>query len=176
AVFLGARLNVVQNKDIKEVRISMWLPCLILAAICLILGVFAFAAPLKYFIFSPFNLWSPLVAALLLLCGLFFGFIIFKLDGLKPALRRDAAFIGGEKEPAAENMFTGTEFYNTVEDIGFLRRIYKKAAAGTFDVYEQGKKLSIISKPLQFLHNGVLPTYLVWMLLGMIGLFFFLAK
>jgi hypothetical protein len=77
----------------------------------------------------------------------------------------------------AEHRVTGTEFYNTVKEFGILRSIYQKAEAGFFDIYEQGKAIVFgMGKFLQYLHNGVLPTYLVWTLLGMMGLFFILLK
>ena len=60
---------------------------------------------------------------------------------------------------------------------GILENIYNSADKKTFDIYEQGKKLVFwISGYLQRLHNGVLPTYLVWCLLGIIGLFFIFLK
>jgi len=102
--------------------------------------------------------------------------VIFRMISLKSGLRQDSVFTGGERQQPKEAMVTGVEFYNTIEEMPFLRRVYKRANAGIFDIYEQGKKLKIISKPLVILHNGILPTYLVWMLLGMLGLFFFLAR
>ena len=43
-------------------------------------------------------------------------------------------------------------------------------------IYEQGKKLLSLNKYMQFLHNGVLPTYLVCVLLGIAWLLFALAR
>lgn len=183
AVFLGQRLNTSQDEKIKEVSWSMWVPCIALAFICVLFGVFAFAVPLKYFIFPAISAyrpmdasalpgnWSPKLATLLLLMALIIGFIVFKLSKL--SFRRDSAFAGGEiSEIKKENMVTGTEFYNTVREIGFLKNIYKRAEGGFFDIYEQGKKIFSVSGIFQYLHNGVLPTYLIWILLGMMGLFF----
>jgi hypothetical protein len=93
------------------------------------------------------------------------------------SLRQDASFTGAEtQELKEENRVTGTEFYNTVKEIGLLRNIYNEAFAGTFDIYEQAKKVFSFSKLLQYLHNGIMPTYLVWMLLGMVGLFLLLVR
>jgi len=187
SVFLGERLN--SAKDIKEVPFTMWFPGVILAAICIIFGVFAFVFPLKYFIYPAVSVyqsinslillgsWSPVAATLFVLLGLAFGFIIFKSASLSSSIRKDGPFVGGsltaQKE---ENMVTGTEFYNTIKEMGLFKGIYKKAEAGCFDLYEQAKKLSFVSGPLRALHNGVLPTYLVWILLGMVGLFLFLLR
>ncbi|MGD0336590.1 MAG: complex I subunit 5 family protein [Candidatus Omnitrophota bacterium] len=187
AVFLGARLNY--EKQIKEVPFSMWLPCLLLAATCVIFGVFAFLVPLKYFIFpavasiyGPVNIsnligaWSPVLVTLIMVIGFLLGFILFRVMRLNTTLRRDGAFVGGEAIQKEESMPSGTDFYNTIKETGPLQYIYKKAEAKTFDIYEQAKKLSVISRPFQSLHNGVLPTYLVWILLGMVGLFFMFVR
>ena len=92
-------------------------------------------------------------------------------------MREDAAFVGGETTEAKQDIVTGTEFYNTVRELGILKSIYKKAEAGLFDIYEQGKHMVFAAgKFLQYLHNGVLPTYLVWTLLGMMGLFLVLLR
>jgi len=187
SVFLGERLD--SAKGIKEVPFTMWFPCLLLAAICIIFGVFAFVIPLKYFIYpvvsayqpigalSLLGIWSPVAATFFVLLGLIFGLIIFKSNNPIPLIRKDNPFVGGgliaQKE---ENMVTGTEFYNTIKEMGLLKGIYKKAQDGCFDLYEQAKKLFFVSGPLKALHNGVLPTYLVWILLGMAGLFLFLVR
>ncbi|MDD5594973.1 MAG: proton-conducting transporter membrane subunit [Candidatus Omnitrophica bacterium] len=189
AVFLGQRLNTLKFKEIKEVPLAMILPCLFLAAVCVIFGVFAFVLPLKYFIFpvvSAYGMmestnllgsWSPVLATFLIIIGLITGLIIFKFGKLKLSLRADSTFDGGEiAERGQEEMVTGIDFYNTVKEVPLLKRIYQKAEAGFFDLYEQAKHILRISKMFQFLHNGVLPTYLVWILLGMVGLFLVLVR
>lgn len=187
AVFLGQRLN--SAKDIKEVPFTMWFPCAFLAFICIIFGVFAFSLPLKYFIypavsvyqpintFSLLGFWSPVAATSFVLLGLILGFVIFKSSALNLSIRKDSTFSGGSLIPQKEeNMVTGAEFYNTIKEMGLFKWAYKKAQEGFFDIYEQTRKLFFISKPLRILHNGVLPTYLVWVLLGMTGLFLFLVR
>jgi len=187
AVFLGERLN--SAKDVREVPLAMWLPDVLLAVICIAFGVFAFSLPLKYFIYPAVSLyqpisnltllgsWSPALAGFFILLGLILGLLIFKSSAPSSAIRRDSSFVGGELAPQKEeNMVTGTEFYNTIREMGLLRGIYKKAEAGCFDLYEQAKKIFWVCGPLKALHNGVLPTYLVWMLLGMVGLFLFLVR
>lgn len=187
AVFLGQRLN--SAKDIKEVPFTMWLPCAFLAFLCIIFGVFAFSIPLKYFIYpavsvyQPINtlsllgFWSPVAATSFVLLGLILGFVIFKSSTLSLSIRKDSTFAGGGLIPQKEeNMVTGAEFYNTIKEMGLFKWAYKKAQEGFFDIYEQARKFFFISKPLRILHNGVLPTYLVWVLLGMTGLFLFLVR
>jgi len=184
ATFLGQRANWQTGKRIKEVSWLMWLPCAILAITCLLFGVFAYQIPLKYFIFPAITgvtfigTWYAGLSTLLIIIGLVLGILIFKLKGLKPALRADTVFTGAETiDLEEENKVTGTEFYNTVKELGILRSIYNKAEAGFFDIYEQAKIVVFgIGKYLQYLHNGILPTYMVWMLLGMIGLFLVLVR
>ncbi|MCX5696680.1 MAG: complex I subunit 5 family protein [Candidatus Omnitrophica bacterium] len=182
AVFLGQRTNSQTQSSRNEVPLTMWLPCVILAALCVVFGIFAYQVPLKLFIFPAvegvlfLGTWQAVVSTLLVGAGLILGLWLFNLKGVKPVMRQDTAFIGGEPVDLTEVRVTGTGFYDSVKNFGMLKSIYRKAETGCFDIYEQGKKLFSLSKVFQYLHNGVLPTYLVWMLLGMLGLFFVLAR
>lgn len=183
AVFLGQQTKKFSGEQIKEASWRMWLPCIILAAICVVFGVFAFQIPLRLYIFPAVNgvnfigTWYAGLSTLLIALGLIVGAFIFKLRGIRPVLRDDTAFVGGETVDLKELPVTGTEFYNTVQEFGILKKIYKKAGKGVFDIYDQGKSLIFgIGGLLQYLHNGVMSTYLVWVLLGMMGLFWALAR
>jgi formate hydrogenlyase subunit 3/multisubunit Na+/H+ antiporter MnhD subunit len=183
ATFLGQRNNGVTDKRINEVTWTMWLPCIVLATLCVIFGVFANQIPLKYFIIPAaggvifIGSWHAGLATLFIIIGLFLGLLIFQLKGLRPSIRQDTTFVGGETADLNTSRITGIEFYNTIKELRILRSIYKKAEAGVFDIYYQGKKFIFsVSGVLQRLHNGVLPTYLVWYLLGMLGLFLVLLK
>jgi len=179
ATYLGQSKNSTNLNQLKnEVNWTMWLPPVVLAIICVIFGVFANQIPLKYFILPAvegvdfIGTWYAGLATLLIIAGLVLGLLIFSLKGLKPAIRQDATYTGGEIMDLGQNRVTGTEFYNTIKELGLLRAIYKKAEIGFFDIYEQGKRFIFsISGIFQYLHNGILPTYLAWILLGMIGLF-----
>ena len=178
AVYFGQRTPRITEKR-GEVSWQMWFPCIALAAICVIFGVLARQIPLKYFIFpvvgevSFIGAWYAGLPIWLIIMSLVLGILIFKAkSGL--TTRRDAAFIGGEPLDLNAHPVTGVDFYNTISDYGILKGIYKKAEKGAFDIYEQGKKIFTFSGFLRYLHNGILPTYLVWMLLGMIALFWFL--
>jgi len=186
ATYLGQSSNGQMDKRPKEVSWTMWLPCVILAALCIIFGVFAVQIPLKYFILPAIEgvafigVWSSGLATLLIVIGLILGIVIFKLKAIKPNLRQSSPFVGAETasfDLRQESQPSGTEFYNTVKEFGILKGIYKKAEASFFDIYEQGKIVIFgIGRFLQFLHNGILPTYLVWCLLGMLGLFWVLVR
>jgi formate hydrogenlyase subunit 3/multisubunit Na+/H+ antiporter MnhD subunit len=178
ATFLGQRNRESAKEHANEVAWQMWLPCIILAIICAVFGIFANQVPLKYFILPVvqgatfIGTWNAGISTLLIVIGLILGLLIFSLSNLKAKIRQDKTFIGGEAIDLEETRVTGTEFYNTVKEWGILKGIYKKAESGAFDIYEQGKTVIFsIGRFFQFLHNGVLPTYLVWMLLGMVGLF-----
>jgi formate hydrogenlyase subunit 3/multisubunit Na+/H+ antiporter MnhD subunit len=178
ATFLG-QPSPKLRKPITEAPWTMWLPCVLLALICVVFGVFANQIPMKYFILPAvegvgfIGSWYAGLSTLLILFGFFLGLLIFNFKALKPVIRVDEAYVGGEVLALEESRVTGTEFYNTLKELKGLKSIYKRAEAGAFDIYEQGKTIVFgIGRFLQFLHNGVLPTYLVWTLLGMIALFF----
>lgn len=181
ATFLGQRRNAATLEQKNEVSWTMWLPCLILAGICVIFGVFAYQVPLRLFI-SPIlanqlfiGFWSPGLATMLIIVGLILGLVIFKLSRLKLSIRQDDPFIGGETTVLEQSRVSGTEFYNTVKEINILGKIYKLAEEKFFDIYDQGQRMVFgVTGFLRYLHNGVLPTYLVWCLLGMIAMFFVL--
>jgi len=183
ATFLGQQADRPTGKQVNEVNWTMWLPCIILATLCVIFGVFAVQIPLRYFILpavggvSFIGTWYASLATALIITGLVLGVLIFNLRFLRPAIRQDSSYTGGETRDLVEGRVSGTDFYNTVKEIGILKAIYKRAEAGYFDIYEQGKNLVFgIGRFFQYLHNGILPTYLVWTLLGMIVLFFVLMR
>lgn len=183
AAFLGQQSATHKAQVRNEVSWLMWLPGIVLASLCVLFGIFANQIPLKNFIFPVtgdagyIGTWYAGLSTLLIIAGLILGVIIFKLRALKPAMRESDTFIGGEQIDLGETRVTGTEFYNSVQELGIIKNTYAKAEKGYFDIYEQGKNLVFgLGKFFQYLHNGVLPTYLVWTLLGMIGLFLTLLK
>ncbi|MDD4980157.1 MAG: proton-conducting transporter membrane subunit [Candidatus Omnitrophica bacterium] len=186
AVFLGQSPNIktFQHSNIlTEVRWAMWLPCIILAGLCIIFGVFAVQLPMKYFILPVvgpvvfIGAWYAGLSMLLIVVALAIGIFIVGFGLLKTSLRQDVAFTGTESLDLEEHRVTGTEFYNTIREFGIFKALYKKAEAGLFDIYEGLKKLVFaVSGAMQYLHNGILPTYLVWCLLGMAVLFFWFFR
>lgn len=184
AVFLGLpsrqRWDLVESR--KDPGIAMLFPIVILAALSLVFGIFAYRVVLTRFIFPSLKqtvvmpgLWDAGLAATLIFVGLAVGLGIFLL-GRTAKIRPVESFIGGE--PLSRDMrISGTEFYNTIEDIGILKRIYGLAKQKAFDIYDLGKNItSLIFGVLHRLHNGVLPTYLTWCLFGAIVLFYFLFR
>ncbi|MDP3790786.1 MAG: proton-conducting transporter membrane subunit [Candidatus Omnitrophota bacterium] len=180
AVFLG-RPSVNLPKNLKEVGLSMLLPIVILAVICIIFGIFAFAIPLSLLILPAVSeesiaylgTWSPGIATALIIVGILAGLLIYYISIPKKA-RRVGIFIGGEN-PDNLDRVTGAEFYDTMKDVGILNYLYKKEDRKSFDIYEVGKRtIAVFTNFLQRLHNGILPTYLVWCLLGLAVIFIIL--
>jgi len=184
AVFLGRPADSQEQIRPKEVPLAMWFPTLVLASICVIFGVFAYQLPLKYFILpavggvSFMGTWYAGLSSLLVIIGLVLGLLIFSLKGIRPVLRRDAPYTGTEAASSGySDRVSGVDFYNTVKEFGIIKGIYRKAEEGFFDIYEQGKTIVFgMGDFFKYLHNGVLPTYLVWTLLGMVVLFFALVR
>ncbi len=184
--FLGQRSEDRRQKsEAKEVSASMWVPMVVLAGLCVIFGIFAYAVPLKHLILpSIANIpateewlgwWQPGLATLMIVFGIVIGAIIYWLGNLK-GLREDTSFIGGEVI-TQEMRVSGERFYQTIEDIGLLNKIYAMAKNKYFDIYEWGKAVVFyIFRPLSAAHSGVLPTYLSWCLAGLLILLFVLMR
>jgi len=188
AVFLGqpseAQSSKLKAQGTEEVGLTMWIPQVFLAALCIIFGVFAYRIPLKMFIFPSVGqgvafsgIWNPNLATALILGGIIVGIIIYLLGTIRQAKEAEI-FVGGEVLKEHPDMrISGTEFYNTIQDIGVLGGIYRLAERKAFDVYEVGTKITFgFNKVLSYIHNGILPTYMAWCLLGMGILFYILLR
>jgi len=178
SMFLGRPTEEISKLNIKEVPLNMWLGPFVLALLCITFGVFANQLPLKFFIYpaigevSSIGNYAPVFSAALILTGLALGAVFYFIAGINKSGRRDSSFVGGEIIPL-ENRVSGIDFYANIGQMYFFKNIYIKAEQGVFDIYEQGKNFTLkIGKFFQYLHNGVMPTYMVWMLLGMMVLFF----
>jgi NADH:ubiquinone oxidoreductase subunit 5 (subunit L)/multisubunit Na+/H+ antiporter MnhA subunit len=178
AIFLGRRSEGAG--DVKEAGVAMLLPMLALAAICVIFGVFAFILPLKILIapaigvaLSYAGTWSPVIATALIGAGVVLGLLVYLI--LMPRnVRTTEHFVGGA-DPESLPRVSGTDFYNTVKELAPLKGVYRREEEGSLDIYNVCKKpVYSLAGMLQSLHNGVLPTYMVWCLVGMVGMFLFL--
>ncbi len=182
AVFLGQR---EEKEKPKEVSFIMWLPMVVLAALCVIFGVAAFQVPLKNFILpavpgvtgdSFTGLFSPGLVTLMLLLGIILGLIIYLLSNLKGIREDSTPYIGGEILPE-ESRVTGVDFYRTVQDFGIFKRIYGLAEKKMFDIYEVGKiVLFYIIDILKHMHSGLLSSYVSWVIAGVLILLVVLMK
>jgi NADH:ubiquinone oxidoreductase subunit 5 (subunit L)/multisubunit Na+/H+ antiporter MnhA subunit len=194
SAFMGAPTRECQGA--REVGWLMYAPMLFLAFACVLLGVApaptinAFLAPIAQEAGLPAvagglwdlsfglglkpvagGLWSPMLAAGLILVALAGGAAVFLLGTFRKA-RTARPFHSGETTmfTAEEMRFPGTGFYGTVLELGTLRTIYRDAAEGAYDLYEivghAGERLVGLGKEL---HNGVLPTYLGFCMLGLLA-------
>ncbi len=183
AVFLG-QSSWEKSSSKHKTPLTMGFPIVLLAGLCVLFGVFAKQIPLRFFVYPSLNqnvvfsgTWNAGVATILILLGLFIGFVIYFL-GRAGKSRTTAAFVGGENlKQHPEMRMSGTEFYRTIEDMRGLKGIYALAQKKVFDIYEVGiKGAKMLYKIVCYFHNGVLPTYLSWCLLGMLVLFYLLLK
>jgi formate hydrogenlyase subunit 3/multisubunit Na+/H+ antiporter MnhD subunit len=187
SVFLGVR---GKKKEVKEVGATMTIPVVVLAILCVVFGVFAYAIPLKGFVLPAVNRiaaltvpevgqwlgwWSPGLATLFIIVGVFIGLIIYLAGTLRTA-RTSSMYVGGELLTTDERV-TGTDFYNTVSDMGFLSQIYRSAEKRAFDTYEIGRRVSFyFIRGFRAIHSGVLPEYLTWTLAGLLVLVVLLLR
>ncbi|MCX5666978.1 MAG: proton-conducting transporter membrane subunit, partial [Candidatus Omnitrophica bacterium] len=182
AVFFSNRNKAdgAYPKDLKEVSISMWLPQVTLALLCIIFGIWAYQIPIRFLIapclkngagLSYIGMWDSSLAAALLAVGLFSGLLLF-IIGRSSSARRTGLFVGGEKFEGVPGI-AASSFYDTIKNMPLLRRIYSLAGKKVFDIYEEGSKgVFYFTDILRWLHNGILPTYMTWCLIGMLVLFF----
>lgn len=181
AGFLGQKSSGIKEKNIKEVHWTMFVPTLVLSLLCLCFGLFYFQVPVVKFLMPIMridgiehllNLELPLF---LIIVGIILGLIVYPL--LVPKKKRIApAFIGGEAQE--ENMrVSGTEFYNAIKDMRFLKTMYTAAEKKFTDLYEVMKSIvSYFTEGFRILHTGILGTYLTWILFGMLVFLYIFIK
>lgn len=175
AIFLGRPSDGMSG--VKEAGPLMAIPVIVLACICFIFGVFAFLFPLPVLIvpavgmqISYLGTWKPVFATAAIATGIGLGLAAYLLSGLK-GFRTVGTFVGGG-DPEKLGRVSGTEFYDTIKDMKGPGVVYSCEKRGLFDIYVIGRAAVYpLTKSLQYLHNGILPTYLVWCLLGMVAMF-----
>jgi len=176
-IFLGQSSKIC--KGIKEASKTMLIPVVLLASLCIFFGLSGRTFVLKYLINpleikTEYGLWLPQIATILILFGITLGIVVFVIS--KAKVRLSNSFIGGE-HLSDDVRPLATEFYNQIEKMGFLSVMYKLAERKVFDLYEICTKITFaFIRFLRYLHNGVLPTYLVWCLIGIVILLFKLLK
>jgi NADH:ubiquinone oxidoreductase subunit 5 (subunit L)/multisubunit Na+/H+ antiporter MnhA subunit len=204
AVFLGQE-SAGEKKNTGEVSFKMRVSVLVLAALCILLGVIP-GLFLKNFI-QPWlggeiifiGTWDSGLAALLLVFGLLLGLLFWQ--GLKSKkVRADNFFIGGE-EPTFGASFPAMQFYRTIEELPWIKRLYSLMQFEALDIYNllrcslrflayllfilvdrfinlltslAGYLVLGLSWCFRKLHSGVLDLYLAWSFLGLLVIFFIL--
>jgi NADH:ubiquinone oxidoreductase subunit 5 (subunit L)/multisubunit Na+/H+ antiporter MnhA subunit len=197
STFLGSREGA--EKKYKEVSWTMSVPMIVLALFCVAFGIFA-SYPIDNFILTAFGTpgemigagvdgtmvarseimnptgWTPDIATLLIMIGLFVGIVFFYLGRMKK-VRVTPVFIGGNRMNESTMRFTGTDFYETIKKLKFIGPLYRDSGKGWYDPYNiVAQTGSFFIKGLKAIHNGVLSTYLSWCLIGLAVLLIYLLK
>ena len=185
ATFLCKPSPEVQQLTIRESSVSMLAPMVVLAALCVVFGVFAFQLPLGRMIFPLVQaevpgVWWAGLATVLILVSVAVGILIYLLTMRSGKLRRVRTYIGGEKmqdvyisgeaKAGPRNVeITGVDFYDTIEQLPGLKRFYVLTRAQVFDIYEFTKRgFNYLVQMLRSLHSGILPAYLRWFVAGLL--------
>jgi formate hydrogenlyase subunit 3/multisubunit Na+/H+ antiporter MnhD subunit len=185
ATFLCKPSVDIRKMTIRENHISMLIPLVVLAVLCLVFGVFAFQVPLGQLIFPVVQVevpgvWWAGLATLLLLLAFVVGLTLYLLTMRGGRLRRVRTYIGGEKiqdvyisgdEPGEQRNVevTGVGFYNSIEQLPGLQRFYSLMRKRAFDIYDFLRRVSnYFIQMLRSIHTGILPVYLRWFVAGLL--------
>ena len=188
AAFLCKRPEGEEEADIREVGGAMWVPMAVLAAVCVLFGVFAFQLPVRFLITPAMGgavsipgTWLAGPATAMLIIAFLVGLVLYYKTSVHGA-RECRTYIGGEimadayisgLEGEAEKHVevTGVDFYSTVRDLRPFASIYEDAEKKFFDVYDLGTRLVFyFVEALRKAHSGRLPSYLTWVLAGLLVL------
>jgi formate hydrogenlyase subunit 3/multisubunit Na+/H+ antiporter MnhD subunit len=140
SIFLGQRPAALART--REAGFAMWLPPVVLAALCIIFGVFAYQIPLRGLVYpslpllvEPIGTWQPVLTTLLVLASLGIGLLIY-LCGTARRTTPARTFVGGEMiADDEESRVTGTAFYTPVKHLPILDELLKYGDRGAFDIY-----------------------------------------
>jgi len=193
ATFLCKPSADIRKMTIRESHPSMLLPLLVLSALCVVFGVFAFQLPLGRMIFPIVQIEAPGVwwaglATIMILLSVAAGLIMYALTMRGGKLRRVSTYIGGEQmqdvyisgnqqDTQRHVEVTGVDFYNTIEQLPGLQRFYVLTRARVFDIYDILRRGSIyVVQMLRSLHTGVLPVYLRWFVTGLVLVVWVITK
>lgn len=174
AVFLGQKST--RTRTVRgETSLAAAAPLAVLAALCIVFGVF-YGLPLRAFIYpgmgvaaSPSGIWQSGLATILLVGGILLGLLVAAVAGLAGKVRTAPTFIGGERADPERIRISGTHFYDTIRTLPLLSKIYKAQEKGRLDPYGGVGWLGLrISGALKALHSGLLPWYLSWSVAGVV--------
>lgn len=171
-------------KEVKEVSPSMTVPMVVLAGLCIVFGVFYKEIPLGLFIYKGLGikpgipvlggLWESWVATALIIIGIIVAYLIYKVC---KNVRTVPTWTCGEVQDSDEMIIPGTHFYKTVSSMGGLKQLYGGQEKGSFDLYNQSGRLGKgLSDFLGWLHCGVLPAYLTWVMVGLLVIIFVVCR
>lgn len=171
SAFLGR--NRQFYSDMKETGFLMWLPVVILALCCIVIGIFATSYFIPKYImplnaaFEYSGIWNSSLIALLVIISIVLGLLFYLAISVKN-MRTEDSFIGGEHDQEVRTVNV-MEYYKTISNSGFFKWFYRKAEKKWFDLYDLLRNIifwlnGIFSK----CHTGVVPLYAIWILAGII--------
>ncbi|MEA2103973.1 MAG: proton-conducting transporter membrane subunit [Candidatus Cloacimonadota bacterium] len=162
--------------DVKEVPFVNWFANNLLTLLCVIFGVLAFAVPVKIFILPILpagtlledillGFYSTKVIMFLFAISIILGAVIYLIF---KKVRFDEVYVG-TKPTTEANRVTGVDFYNEIKEMSPFRQIYKMAEKKYFDIYKWFEDFSFgFGEIFHKLHTGLLHTYAMWMLAGLV--------
>lgn len=165
------------SKEIKEVSELMIVPMAVLAVLCVLFGVF-YHVPLNLFIYPALNIepgtaifgtWDSVLATGFIVIGLVLGGVVLFVGLVARKSRTVRTWTCGEIMDNDEMIVSGTHFYKTISEMSGLKQLYERQEEKWFDLYNQGGKLGLgLTRFLRWLHSGLLPMYLTWVILGLL--------
>jgi len=174
-------------REVKEVSPAMTIPMIVLALLCVVFGV-AYWIPLDYLIYPALGVgvsieepvlstWSSGLATILIIIGIGLGMLIWLIAKLSKNLRTVPTWTCGEVQNNEDMRIPGTHFYKTVSRMGGLKQLYTSQEKGYFDPYDQGGNCGLaLTNLLRWLHSGILPMYLTWVVLGLLIIIFVVCE
>ena len=193
ATFLCKPDPELAERSVREVGAMMALPMVVLAALCIIFGVFASSVPLRWLVFPAVpaqvtGVWWAGLATVLILTAAAAGALVYGFTLSIRKLRRCETYVGGERldevyvrgevsGPTRHVEVTGIDFYRTIEQLPGVGRLYALARAKTFDIYHLGAAFgSYFVWLLRSAHTGALPVYLTWFLAGLLAVMYVISQ
>lgn len=183
SVFLNRQRDALTN--VKEVSRIQLIPMIALAALCILLGLF-YVTVLSGLIFPALGLdavtinlstWQAGLATGMLLIGALIGIVIWLFGTKAVRVRQVPTWYCGETIDNEKMVVPGTHFYRTVSEMRGLRQLYTAQEKGWFDLYDQGGRLGLaVTGFLRWMHGGILPMYLTWVMVGLLAILFVLCN
>ena len=173
AIFLGKLTK--KYADVKEISFNNWFANLLLGALCIIFGVLVFAVPVKWFLLPIIGagtiktfllgFYSSKVILYFFAASILLGFIIYLVF---KKIRFDDEYVG-TYPTTEEHRATGVDFYNEISSMKPFNKIYEWANKKYFDIYKWGTAFSLwLGDVFHKLHSGLLHTYAIWTLAGLV--------
>ncbi|HHI87866.1 MAG TPA: hypothetical protein ENK03_02905, partial [Candidatus Cloacimonetes bacterium] len=162
-------------EGVKEISFNNWFANLLLGALCVIFGVLVFAIPVKLFLLPIIGagsiktlllgFYSSKIILYFFAASILLGLIIYLVF---KKIRFDDEYVG-TYPTTEEHRATGVEFYNEISSMSPFNKIYKWANKKYFDIYKWGTVFSLwLGNVFHNLHSGLLHTYAIWMLAGLV--------